>query len=1000
MKKIISVITTFVMLVSLLSQTAVFAAFSDVDDANPYKQSITTLSKLGVIDGYGDGTFKPSGEITRAEFTKLVVYLLGHQNITYNDSAFSDVKAGADGHWASNFIQTAYGIGIISGMGDGTFAPDSAVTYEQALKMVVCMLGYEQFAEELGVNTDGWADKYIKQANSMGLTKNVSNASYSSAASRGLVAQVLYNALEIEMYENNNYEWIKTNKTLMNDYLNVKKVKGTLIGVSEYITEDCPNELLEDEMAILTVSDERVMINFKSFTENVNDISKFLGNTITAYYRQPTSKDEKMLVTIDSETTKNSQINIKYEDLVSLSGNTFKYYQSGEKTKSVKLKENDLTVRYNGKLVSANDTVTLGNDDYSRQEALELWLSPDTDYTIYGDVKLTDTGSDGTIDMIQINDYETMVAYAAPTSSDYRITNKLVTGNYLVLDPQAADYSYTIIKNNTEIPVTSIAANDVILCAKSLDGSQYSLLVSNEKATGNVSSMNTSTNQITIGGKSYNIGDKCISYIKEKSGKDLKVGVSGTFYIDSLGTVVFGELDKTETIPYAYIIDSFVDYDEGGKDCITIYAPSISTSDASSYPLKDKIKLNGVSTKSNLVMNALSSTAEFSNKDESLSSYIYGAGKTPALTGYSQPAKIKVKDGIVTEIITVQSDELQSQNDDLEQIVKCKELGKYRYSSNGFTQNGKNAFSVNSSTVVLYVPRDRYQTNKYAKKSPSSAFSSGDEVYVEAFDINSSKIAGLVILYGSDSTLTKVKKDTDFSIVAQAPESVYNEKTDENSLKLSLFAGTSSAVKNWTTYDDREFSDVEVGDVIQFAYDSDQLAQGLVRNIKFSDIEQVLDGNSANGQLYSWQEEQTPSEDNNYQKYKFDYRFKRASGSSDDETYTSSTLGTIPYSRACMYNVSQVLLDEKKLYVTKGGFNEVDGTYTIDDSDYEEITITSSTRILRMEDDGKEISKFAANTTTDMSINDLKDAKNYGQDCSKILVCSMRGTAKTIVVYK
>ncbi|MCC8160886.1 MAG: hypothetical protein LIO53_06210 [Oscillospiraceae bacterium] len=52
-----------------------------------------------------------------------------------------------------------------------------------------------------------------------------------------------------------------------------------------------------------------------------------------------------------------------------------------------------------------------------------------------------------------------------------------------------------------------------------------------------------------------------------------------------------------------------------------------------------------------------------------------------------------------------------------------------------------------------------------------------------------------------------------------------------------------------------------------------------------------------------------------------------------------------------------------------------------------------------MSDKRDEISRYAADTTTDMSISDLRDAKNYGADCSKILVCSMKGVAKLIVVY-
>ena len=138
-----------------------------------------------------------------------------------------------------------------------------------------------------------------------------------------------------------------------------------------------------------------------------------------------TDKDDRKLIIIDDETTKNSEIKLDYEDLNSFSGNSLKYYDSSSKLKTVKLKEDELTVRYNGKLVEKNETVTLTNpttkqeETFSREEALEQWLTPDTDYTIYGDVKLTDSGDDGTIDMIQINNYDTIVAYATPTTVSY-----------------------------------------------------------------------------------------------------------------------------------------------------------------------------------------------------------------------------------------------------------------------------------------------------------------------------------------------------------------------------------------------------------------------------------------------------------------------------------------------------------------------------------------------------------------------------------------------------
>lgn len=991
MKKLTAMLITIALLAGLTCQSA-FAAFNDVAENNRYKKAITTLSKLSVIDGYeenGQQLFKPENTVTRAEFTKLIVFILGMQNQTYSSYTFGDVSAD---HWAKDYIQTGYNLGIIAGFEDGTFRAEEPVTYEQALKMVDCTLGYDSLAQTLG----GWPEGYKQQASIIGLDKNVTGVEYTGGAPRGVIAQVLYNALEVSMYENTGYSWSKTDKTLLNDYLQVKELKGTLVGVEDAVTEECTRSLLEGEMDIMSNSGDEYVITYTSMTENVSDIKKYLGNTITVYYRQKSANDERTLVIIDDETTKNNVYDLKYDDIDSLSGTSLKYYDSNSKSKTVKLKTEDLTVRYNGKIVAANDSVPVTNkadgtvENVSRDRALEMWLNPDTDYSIYGTVKLTDSSNNGVIDMVQIYDYKTIVAYASPSTSDYRVTDKLVTGNALTLDPQAANYTYTITKNDAEIPATSIAANDVILYAISIDETTRTLLVSNKTVKGTISSINADGTEITINKEKYKISEQCISYVKEKSGKDIKIGVSGTFYLDALGTAVFATIEQTAVSPYAYITNAFLETKQDETAYVTVYSTNISGS-ASSYPVKDRVKFNGSTIDGSLVVDKLEASAQYANHDEDLASQIYGAGKTVKTTPYSQPARVTIKDGVITDIVTLEADEAQVQNEDKEKLVRCKELDQYKYSTNGFTLDGKTAFTVNSSTIVLCPPSDRGQKSKYAKKTPSSAFTTGDMYYVEAYDINSSKVAGLVILYGSDGSLTKPKRDTDFSIVSKLPEMTYDEGNDKSILSISVFAGTASAEKNWNTYDNSEFKDVQPGDVIQFSYDSDQYAQGLVNCISYDDIASVL-----NGSTFDWQETQTPSADNNYQSYKFDYRFKKA-GTDEDEEYTSTSIGTVPYSRACMYNVSQVLTEEKKLYVTRNGFDAND---ELDDSDYEEISIQSSTKIVRYDENEQEISPYALDTTTNMTINDLKDAKNYGKNCSKILVCTSRNVAKLIVVYQ
>ncbi|CAN7754280.1 S-layer homology domain-containing protein [Paenibacillus sp. LjRoot56] len=93
--------------------------------------SIRELIGQGAINGYPDGTFKPEGRITRAEFVSIVVKFLklGDQG----DKAFSDTT----NHWAKNAIATAAANGIISGYTDTTFGPDDTITREQMAVIIV-----------------------------------------------------------------------------------------------------------------------------------------------------------------------------------------------------------------------------------------------------------------------------------------------------------------------------------------------------------------------------------------------------------------------------------------------------------------------------------------------------------------------------------------------------------------------------------------------------------------------------------------------------------------------------------------------------------------------------------------------------------------------------------------------------------------------------------------------------------------------------------------------
>lgn len=90
-----------------------------------YNAYINAIVKAGYMSGYPDGSFKPNAKITRAEFAQLIKNI-GNENTTV--APFEDIK----GHWAEDAINKAFGNGYITGYPDGTFKPDGNITRAEA----------------------------------------------------------------------------------------------------------------------------------------------------------------------------------------------------------------------------------------------------------------------------------------------------------------------------------------------------------------------------------------------------------------------------------------------------------------------------------------------------------------------------------------------------------------------------------------------------------------------------------------------------------------------------------------------------------------------------------------------------------------------------------------------------------------------------------------------------------------------------------------------------
>jgi hypothetical protein len=209
------------------SMTTAFAAVNEDVVDTEFEATVGKLSAIGVMEGYPDGTFRPEGEITRAEFATIAIRALGlgdAANAAVN-TMFTDVSAT---HWAAGYINLAVDRGIIKGYPDGTYRPEGNITNAEAITILVRLVGLGPVI-----------DKHIAAANNEGVLEDVFVAS-SANATRGNAAKMLMNTIEaVDTWIPDGYnsdgsvEYSRRDgKFLLTENLGIEEVEGRLMSKS------------------------------------------------------------------------------------------------------------------------------------------------------------------------------------------------------------------------------------------------------------------------------------------------------------------------------------------------------------------------------------------------------------------------------------------------------------------------------------------------------------------------------------------------------------------------------------------------------------------------------------------------------------------------------------------------------------------------------------------------------------------------------------------------
>ena len=233
MKKLLAMVLALVMTLSLAVSANAFKDDKSISD--DYAESVAVLNGMGVFKGYEDGSFKPEGNITRAEVSA-IVYRVYTQDVkdakasmyaTYNK--FSDM-AGAG--WAQGYIGYCANASLVKGYPDGTFKPSGKVTGYEVLAMILRAVGYDKNGEFSGAD---WALNVAKYAEQLGILKNVAKTTNLGApATRELVAEMLFRAIQSPVVTYTPAFGYQTDK--------VQKLDQTTLGYKNFKLADADDE--------------------------------------------------------------------------------------------------------------------------------------------------------------------------------------------------------------------------------------------------------------------------------------------------------------------------------------------------------------------------------------------------------------------------------------------------------------------------------------------------------------------------------------------------------------------------------------------------------------------------------------------------------------------------------------------------------------------------------------------------------------------------------------
>ncbi|MBQ7573889.1 MAG: S-layer homology domain-containing protein [Clostridia bacterium] len=528
MKKLFLITLSFIFVFS-----AVMSASAQGDER--YITSVQRMESFGIMKGTPDGGLETEREITRSEFATVLIRVSSLESVAEamrTEKLFTDIT---EDYWATPYVNFACGLGLMIGVGQNKFDPDSYVTYEQVVKSLICALGYGAVIKP-AEDDSTWYTPYMEQAVRLGLLKDVnSDFSIGKPLKRGQVALLLDNALDIDIMEQQGESYVVSKGTTLLDGI---YDGGKHTGVVEATHE---SSLYGDEI----LSENEVIIDGLRYKTGNTDVADYLGYRVDFYGNDDDGDGVLGSVAL---SRKNETMKLSGRDVESSTATELKYLDENDRKKSVKLSD---TFR-----VVCNKKAYNGYDK-------EIFSWPNADFI------LIDNDADGYYDVAKLTLSEVhQVDHVNVYNNKIYLKDSLTTGSNVIDLDEEAETEYTLKNYRGEtISISDIDEEAFLEVYVSPDEKNFDIIKLDQKVRGEISSIYKNSEYIVIGSSEYRVYSTKTGLFTDIS--QVRVGSYCEAVINTEGEVVDVDTDvKQGNLKYGYLYR--VGMDENEEDPVFV----------------------------------------------------------------------------------------------------------------------------------------------------------------------------------------------------------------------------------------------------------------------------------------------------------------------------------------------------------------------------------------------------------------------------------------------